>query len=109
MKGEPIVRVSANSLDGADFEGYDVRLGYRDVVTGSISVAQPVIMAAHQVGSYVQPMLSVDRVALQQMLDEIWRLGLRPSKNIDTREDERVQWLQAQMVKFIDQATRAKR
>lgn len=62
----------------ADF-GYELTLGVREVATGKWGVAKPIEVEPLQEGSNVPATMRLDDPELQQLMDELWRVGIRPS------------------------------
>jgi len=42
--------------------------------------ANPIVMAPHEQGERIDPMVTIDMRAAQQLMDELWQCGLRPSE-----------------------------
>lgn len=60
-------------------EGISLYLRQRTVGIGD-SVAAPVTMVKREPGSLVEPMLRLEIQAAQQLMDELWQCGLRPTE-----------------------------
>lgn len=60
-------------------EGISIYLRQRTVGHGD-SVAAPVTMMRREPGAIVEPMLRLEIQAAQQLMDELWQCGLRPTE-----------------------------
>lgn len=47
---------------------------------GRFDAAQPVTFAAHKLGEYITPALVLPLETAQQLMDQLWECGLRPSE-----------------------------
>lgn len=45
-----------------------------------LDVAQPVVMKEHEPEARTEPFLTIDMRAAQQLMDELWHCGLRPTE-----------------------------
>lgn len=81
MIGEPteIFRVYQD-YDLYPFGGIAIRYGMRNP-DGSTIVAEPVSLRRHPPDEPVRlaPMLIASRTAIQTLMDELWKIGVRPS------------------------------
>ncbi len=60
---------------------YGISLYARQVIEGvSMSVAQPMVMERHEQHLISEPFARLDIQAAQQLIDELWQCGLRPSE-----------------------------
>lgn len=102
---EYFVRVQ---LDPHFGDTYDVRMAERS--QGVITHYSNVIMTTLEPGTAqpVPPLLRLEREQAQQLIDQLWLTGLRPSVE-KQQEQQDTSWLQQQLTKFIDQATKGKR
>ena len=57
----------------------ELRFGVRS--GGSATVARPVMYAEVQPGQFVEPTAILDEGAAQQLCDELWRAGFRPTQS----------------------------
>jgi hypothetical protein len=46
----------------------------------TFSVAKPATMEQADIGSHTEPFLNIDMRAAQQLMDELWNCGLRPTE-----------------------------
>jgi hypothetical protein len=71
------------------------------------SYASAVIMTQIEEGMAIsgEPFMRVEREVGQQMIDELWNLGLRPSMERKQQQDNLL-WYQEQLAKFITRETR---
>lgn len=46
------------------------------------SVMRPAVFTKHESGSLVEPMLQLKTGEAQQLMDELWRCGLRPTEGV---------------------------
>jgi len=60
-------------------EGISVYMRQKAVGNGVI-VAGPVVMTPHVIGTLIEPMLRLGIQQAQQLIDELWQCGLRPSE-----------------------------
>lgn len=60
--------------------GIDLYVGEFDRLGAMVSVAAPVVVAAHEDGAFVEPTISLRNDAAQLLMDELWRCGLRPTE-----------------------------
>lgn len=60
-------------------EGVSIYMRQRTVGDGDC-FAEPVIMAKREPGSIVRPMLNLGIQQAQQLMDELWQCGLRPTE-----------------------------
>lgn len=60
-------------------EGISIYLRQRTVGHGD-SVAAPVTMVRREPGMLAEPMLRLEIQAAQQLMDELWQCGLRPTE-----------------------------
>jgi hypothetical protein len=82
------------------YDQYEIRMGYD--YGDKMDVAQPVIFQTQERGLAVPAMMSLEHGAAQMLFDDLWGMGLRPSRAFTQPGTE---WLQQQLAKFIDQAT----
>lgn len=58
-----------------------IRLYLRQVTVGAGSeVALPLTMKTHAFGEAIEPMVTLPIETAQQLMDELWQCGLRPSE-----------------------------
>jgi hypothetical protein len=74
--GQPRILAHRDPMMGDIIE---LRLGV-DTPQGSRYVARPVVMAKHEPGRPIAPMVSLDMGTAQMLMDELWRCGLRPTE-----------------------------
>ncbi len=60
-------------------EGISIYMRQRTVGIGE-SIAAPVTMVKHEPGLMAEPMLRIGIQQAQQLIDELWQCGLRPSE-----------------------------
>lgn len=60
-------------------EGISLYMRQRTVGAGTV-LAAPVTMVPHERGAIAQPMLRLDIQTAQQLMDELWQCGLRPTE-----------------------------
>jgi hypothetical protein len=83
------------------YDQYEIRMGFD--YGSKMDVAQPVTLATIDKGQVVPAVMSLQHGAVQMLFDDLWGMGLRPSR---TFTQPGMDWLQQQLAKFIDQATR---
>lgn len=47
---------------------------------GTFAVAQPIVMANQEDGQLTEPFMRLKPEAAQELMNELWRLGIRPSQ-----------------------------
>lgn len=60
-------------------QGISLYMRQRMVGNGS-SVAAPITMVRHELSALVEPMLRIEIQQAQQLMDELWQCGLRPTE-----------------------------
>jgi hypothetical protein len=91
--------------DYVGFGDYALRIAWKDerdnvhCVTNAIVETVPVGSALP-----VGQMMTLPSEACQLLIDELHRLGFRPTQAKSVQTDQ--EWLQSQLAKFIDMATR---
>jgi len=60
-------------------EGVSIYMRQRTAGKGN-AVAAPVMMVQKEPGEHVEPMLRLEIQAAQQLMDELWQCGLRPTE-----------------------------
>lgn len=71
------IEMMARREDWSD--GIALYLRQRTVGVGD-AVAAPLTMVKHQRGDFVEPMIRLPIQAAQQLMDELWQCGLRPTE-----------------------------
>lgn len=71
-----------------------------------IAVAQPPEMRVLSQGQIAPPMMFMASSTAQSLMDQLWNIGVRPS-DLDRQPALANTWLQDQLGKFIDQATKS--
>lgn len=55
-------------------------VGASDIEGTFAYIANPLVMVEHEQGLIVEPTFSLDNTEAQQLIDELWNCGLRPSE-----------------------------
>lgn len=76
--GENSIEARA-ALHDSGFSQY-VNLYFRRVTDGRQYVAEPLSMSFAEAGSMVDPACRLDQTSAQELMDDLWRCGLRPSE-----------------------------
>ena len=71
------VEMMARREDWSD--GISIYLRQQTVGNGS-SIAAPITMVQRELGVRVEPMLRLEIQTAQQLIDELWQCGLRPTE-----------------------------
>jgi len=60
---------------------YGISLYARQVTVGhGMVIAQPMALKSHKAGQPAQPFIKLEIQQAQQLIDELWQCGLRPSE-----------------------------
>jgi len=83
----------------------EIRYAYKrfDMIEAAIGVTMTTVQPHMALPS--DPMMVVPNECGQQMIDELWNLGFRPSQELK-QEVTNLVWMQEQLAKFIGRATR---
>lgn len=65
--------------------GVSIYMRQRTVGEGSV-VAAKVTMIPHESGTMIEPMMRLEIQEAQQLMDELWRCGLRPTEGTGSAE-----------------------
>lgn len=60
-------------------DGVSIYMRQRTVGDGAV-VARPVVMERHEPHTFVEPMMRLGIPQAQQLMDELWQCGLRPTE-----------------------------
>ena len=56
----------------------ELRVGM--VVDGVLTIAKPLTFVQEPMGTYVDPVVSLDATAAQSLMDSLWHCGIRPTE-----------------------------
>jgi hypothetical protein len=62
------------------YNAIDVRLAFRQSLTGHLYVAQPLVFSAYSEGALAPPAMRLTKTDAQVLMDELYRCGVRPTE-----------------------------